>query len=115
MLKVLTENAKLSCAHGGRVGLEASQHLVRIGGVPVLVRPDLLNRPIQACPHATPANPPCIKTVSVDEAASYSRFVFIKRQPLAKLSATGRTDWSKLGVVPFSAAAAGQDFVTLRE
>ena len=115
MLQVLTEKAELSCAHGGRVGLEASQDLVRIGGVPVLVRPDLLNRPIKACPHATPANPPCFKTVSVDEAASYSGFVFIQGKPLAKLSATGRTDWSKLGVVPFSVGAAGQDFVSLRE
>lgn len=115
MLKVLTEQAELRCAHGGRVGLEASQDLVRIAGVPVLVRPDLLNRPIRACPHATPANPPCFRTVSVDEAASYSAFVFIGGQPMAKLSATGKTDWCKLGVVPFSVGAAGQDFVTLRE
>ena len=50
MLKVLTEKAGLSCAHGGRVGLEASQDLVRIQGVPALVRPDLLDRPIRACP-----------------------------------------------------------------
>ena len=115
MLKVLTEKAGLSCAHGGRVGLEASQDLVRIQGVPALVRPDLLDRPIRACPHATPANPPCFRTVSVDAAASYSSFVFIEGKPLAKLSATGKTDWSKLGIVPFSAGAAGQDFVTVGE
>ena len=42
MLKVLTEKAGPSCAHGGRVGLEASQDLVRIQGVPALVRPDML-------------------------------------------------------------------------
>lgn len=115
MLQALTEKADLRCAHGGRIGLAASQDLVRIGGVPALVRPDLLDRPISACPHATPANPPCLRTVSVDEAASYSGLVFILGQPLAKRSATGRTDWSKLGVVPFSVGAAGQDFVTLRE
>lgn len=115
MPDVLTEKAGLTCAHGGRVGLAASQDLVRIEGVPVLVRPDLTGRPITACPHATPSTPPCFQTVSVDEAASYSGFVFVEGRPLAKESATGRTDWSKLGVVPFSVGTAGQDFVSASE
>ncbi|SNX70142.1 hypothetical protein SAMN05878503_10551 [Cereibacter ovatus] len=115
MPNVLTEAAHLSCAHGGRVGLAASQDLVRIGRVPVLVRPDLLGRPIAACPHATPSTPPCLQTVVVDDAASYSGFVTIDGRPVAKATAQGRTDWSKLGVVPFGVDAAGQDFVSVSE
>lgn len=115
MPQVLTDKARLTCAHGGRVGLAASQDLVRIGDAAVLVRPDLLDRPITACPHATPSTPPCLTTVAVDEAPSHSAFVTIEGRPVAKASASGRTDWSKLGVVPFGVSDAGQDLVSVSE
>lgn len=113
MPDILTQETTLTCAHGGRVEIVASQDLVRIGGVPVLVQPDLLDRPIAACPHATPSTPPCLKTVAVDDAPSHSVFVTIEGRPIVKASACGRTDWSQLGLVPFGVKAVRQDLVSV--
>ena len=109
---VLTKDALLTCAHGGVVGIVASQDWVTIGGSAALVEPDPLNRPIAACPMMTPTTPPCLLTVSVDEKASYSAFVTIDGHRLCLDGATGRTDWSKLSTVPFAVGRPGQDLVS---
>ena len=111
-LKILTKSASLKCAHGGRVDMKASQHWVRVGGDPVLVDDDTVGRPIAACPMATPANPPCSKTVSADSAASFSALVKIDGRGVCLNTATGMTDWSKLAVVPYAVLSPGQDLVT---
>lgn len=115
MPQVLTEDSRLYCAHGGRVLLAPSQDLVRIAGRLALVEPDLLHRPIRACPNATPTTPPCARTVSVDPAPSHSAFVRIEGRPLCKDSAIGCTDWGKLGVVAFRVGAARQDWIGIGE
>lgn len=113
--RLLTEDSLLYCAHGGRVVLAASQDLVRIAGRRALVEPDLLARPICACPNATPSTPPCGQTVAVDQAPSHSAFVRIDGRPVCKDSAIGRTDWSKLGVVPFNVGDARQEWIGIGE
>ncbi|WP_316204479.1 hypothetical protein [Bradyrhizobium sp. SZCCHNS3051] len=115
---VLTGNAVLTCEHGGIVVLAPQQHWVRIGGRDVLVEGDPLHRPIAACPMTTPTTPPCLLTISVNEAASYSPFITIatkgdKARRLCVADTTGKTDWSKLASVPFSVRAPGQDFVSI--
>jgi hypothetical protein len=115
MTHPLVDQAVLRCAHGGRVRITASQTLVRIGGSPALVERDLLGCPIVACPHATPTTPPCSRTVGVDEAPSYSGFVRIDGRRLCKATASGTTDWSRLGIVAFGVARPGQTLVRQRE
>ncbi|MCY1125542.1 hypothetical protein OU426_01635 [Frigidibacter sp. RF13] len=115
MAFALTEKSFLQCAHSGTVGLDASQDFVTVDGVLALVKPDLLDRPIAACPHATPSTPPCTKTVAVDESPAYSAFVTIGGKALCKDTATGRTNWSQLNIVPFGVTSARQELLAVSE
>jgi hypothetical protein len=115
MALALINPSVLHCAHGGSVRVEASQDLVTIDGEFALVEPDLLNRPIAACPMATPSTPPCTKTVSVDTAPSYSAFVTITGHALCKDTAMGRTNWSQMGMIPFAVTSARQALVQVSE
>ena len=115
MPRVLSNRSFLQCAHGGSVRIKASQDLVTIEGIAALVKPDLLGRPIAACPNATPSTPPCTRTVAVDEGPSYSAFASIGGHALAKSTATGRTNWSLLNIVPFGVTNPQQDLLTVTE
>lgn len=115
MALALTEQSFLQCAHSGTVGLKASQDLVTIEGTPALVKPDLMDRPIAACPMATPSTPPCTRTVAVDDSPSYSSFVTIDGKALVKATATGRTNWSQLGIVPFGVTHPRQALLSVSE
>jgi hypothetical protein len=110
---VLTEDAVLKCAHGGVVKLEPLQRWLTIEGRAVLVEGDPLDRSVSACPHATPVTPPCRKTVSVDKDKSYSALARVGTLRVCMDSATGTTDWSKLGIIPYSVTAPGQQFVAV--
>jgi hypothetical protein len=112
---VLVEQSIVKCAHGGLVDIEPSQDLVRIDGQPMLVEPDLVGRSISACPHATPSTPPCRNTIGVQDAPTHSSFVRIEGRRLCKDTTVGTTDWSKLGIVPFSVTDPGQTLVTVSE
>lgn len=111
-LNILTSSSSLKCAHGGRVDIEPSQRWVRVNGDPVLVDPDTVGRPIHACPMATPANPPCSKTVNANNSASFSALVRIDGHGVCLDTATGMTNWSKLAVIPYAVISAGQDLVS---
>ena len=114
MSHILNARAIVKCRHGGAVLAGEAQDFVRIKGAPVLVESSLLARPIIACPMATPAAPPCILTVSVDDRPSHSAFVRIDGRRVYKKEATGVTDWAKLDQIPWSVLGAGQDFVTVK-
>lgn len=107
---MLTMKAVVKCAHGGVVRNENSQDWVRVGGDPLLVEEDPLGRSIVACPMATITTPPCTATVSVDD-ASYSAFIRIDGHRVCLDRTSGRTNWSQLGVTPFSVTAVAQEFV----
>jgi hypothetical protein len=107
---VLTKTAVLKCAHGGLVRNQNSQDWVRIADDPLLVEDDPLARSIAACPMATITTPPCTSTVAVDD-ASYSAFLRIDGHRICLDSTTGRTNWSQLGITPFSVTAVAQVFV----
>jgi hypothetical protein len=109
--RVLTGQSVLKCAHMGTVALAPSQDFVRIEGESVLIDPDTVGRPVRACPMATPANPPCTKTVNADRSASFSDFVRIDGRGVCLDTATGMTNWSKLAVIPYSVISPAQDFV----
>lgn len=107
---VLTRAAVLKCAHGGVVENVASQDWVRIADDPLLVEDDPRGRSISACPMATITTPPCTATVSVD-GASYSEFLRIDGRRICLDRTSGRTNWSQLGITPFSVTAVAQRFV----
>jgi len=107
---LLTKKAVLKCVHGGIVKNENSQDWLRIAGDPVLVEDDPLARSIAACPMMTLTTPPCTATVQVDD-ASYSAFIRIDGHRICLEGTAGRTNWSQLGITPFSVAAVAQMFV----
>jgi hypothetical protein len=116
-MRVLTSETLLTCAHGGTVKLDPRQNWITIQDKPVLIEADTLNRPISGCPMRTPTTPPCTETVAVDEGPTYAAFITVQsngertRRRLCLDTATGRTNWSKLSVVPFSVSRASQDLV----
>jgi hypothetical protein len=112
---VLVETSTVKCAHGGVVDIKPSQDLVFIEREPMLVEPDLVGRSISACPHATPSTPPCRNTIGVDDRPTHSSFVRIEGRRLCKDTTIGKTDWSQLGIVPFSVTDPGQTLVTVSE
>jgi hypothetical protein len=109
----LTGKSVLTCKHGGIVRIDPAQDWVTIEGVPVLVEPDLLHRPIATCPQATPTTPPCTLTISVDEAVSYSALVSIDGKRICLDTSAGRTNWSLLAIVPFGVRETGQALADL--
>ncbi|MBR0748769.1 hypothetical protein JQ582_33045 [Bradyrhizobium japonicum] len=109
----LTEDAILKCAHGGVVKLHPIQHWVTIDKRAILVQGDPLHRSISTCPNATPVTPPCRRTVSVDQGASYSVLVRIGGLPICMDTAKGATDWSQLSTIPFTVSSPGQSLVTV--
>ena len=110
---VLVSRSSLKCAHLGSVDLDPSQHWVKIDGAEVLVDPDTVDRPISGCAMATPANPPCTRTITADRAASFSGLVKIDGKGVCLATATGMTNWSQLAVVPYVVASPAQDFVAI--
>jgi hypothetical protein len=97
--------------------LDPVQHWVTIDGRAALLEPDTLYRPVVRCPMRTPTTPPCTETIEVDEAPTYASFITVRsrgelqRRRLCLDTATGRTNWSKLSVVPFSVSQSPQRLV----
>ena len=114
-MRLLTEDAVIICAHvKGRVGLEPSQDLVRIGGRRVLVEKDPEGRPIKGCPNINIGIKPCTHTLPVK--AGYSELVRIGGRRVCLDTVTGLTDGTPPGVVKYlvrgdTAKEAGQVFV----
>lgn len=111
--QILTAASDLKCAHGGSVDLKPSQGWVRIEGQEILIEPDTVNRPVKACPMATPTTPPCTKTVNADAAQSFSEIVKIDGHGLCMATATGMTNWSRMASTPYAVTAPRQDLVTV--
>lgn len=116
-MRLLTEDAALICDHiSGVVGIAPRQDWVTIAERRILVEADTLDRPIAGCPFVTPTTPPCLRTVSVEEDATYRDFLCIasrkdKDRRICLEGATGRTDWGQTRTVSYHVAKPGQDFV----
>jgi hypothetical protein len=62
---IVTQNAAITCMHGGTVTLTATQQKVLIQGGPVLCEDDLVGAPIVGCPQpSSPGSKPCTSIVS---------------------------------------------------
>jgi hypothetical protein len=111
MMRFLTEDARLVCAHpGGTVKIQSSQRWVTIERRAILVATDPERCDIIGCSNLIPPNVPCRKSEAVNE--GYSTFIRIERRPVCLETVTGLTDGTVRGAVFYSVAAPGQSLVT---
>jgi hypothetical protein len=89
---ILTSNATVMCAHGGRVTLIPRQFKVLVQGAPVMCVPDLIGAPIAGCAQPpTPATKPCTTVVSTLP-GSWSLKVLVGGKPAYVATLSGLTD-----------------------
>lgn len=106
----LTEGADVRCTHQlGRAPQRGSQDWVRIDGVPVLVVPDPIGRPISGCPNIGVSLKPCTTTLAI--MGGQSVFVRIEGQPIVRADLRGLTDGTPPGEVEYRPVDADQTLV----
>jgi hypothetical protein len=110
-MRVLTEDARLLCNHGGRVTLGARQSWVTIGDRRVLVATDPEGCSIKSCPNTNPplGIKPCSTTLAVTE--GYSAFMRIDGHPVCLDTVTGSTNGTPQGGVTYTVKDPGQALV----
>ncbi len=109
--RLITQAAVLHCDHlTGIVGIVASQKLVTIENVPLLVKGDLEKRPVAGCPiPASGGSKPCLNTLN--EIKGHSQLVFINDIPVCLKSAKGLTDGVPPGSIYYTVKSAGQNLL----
>jgi hypothetical protein len=109
----LTDKARLGCIHKGEVDIKATQDLVFIDGMPVLIEPDPESREITGCPLPLPLEKPCYLTLKVR--TGYSDLIAIEYKGgshrLCLDSVRGFTDGHPPGTFDYNVNFPGQQFV----
>lgn len=109
-MKLLSEDARLICAHQlGSVGLSPLQDLVRVDGRRLLVEHDPEGRPISGCPNVGATIKPCTSTLKVT--VGYSDLVRIDGRRACLDTVSGLTDGTPPGMVKYSVHLPGQVLV----
>ncbi|HEX9018919.1 MAG TPA: hypothetical protein VF806_07015 [Anaerolineaceae bacterium] len=111
-MKILTLKAVIICAHipPGKVSLSATQKLVTVEGVPVLVRADPEAKSIVGCPNARPGIKPCTLTLVVKK--GYSDLMRIDGRQVCLDTINGLTDGTPPGTVNYTVQKPGQTLVS---
>jgi hypothetical protein len=92
LIPILTSQAVVMCAHGGRVMLIPRQGTVLIQGSPAMCEPDLLGAPIVGCAQPpTPTTKPCTTVVSTLPGSSSPK-VLVGGRPAYVGTLSGMTD-----------------------
>ncbi len=106
----LTEKADVRCTHRyGQAPQDASQKWVRIEGVPVLVAPDPVGRPIKGCTNIGPTIKPCTTTLPIK--TGESTYIAIDGHAVIRSDLTGFTDGTPPGFVKYEVQAPAQELV----
>ena len=109
-MRLLTEDAKLACAHLlGKVSLAPSQQWVTVEGRALLVEDDPEHRSISGCPNYGVSIKPCKQTLAVKE--GYSTFLRVDGHRICLDTVQGLTDGTPPGTVLYQMRAPGQDLV----
>jgi hypothetical protein len=109
-MKLLTEDAKLVCAHElGKVVNHPTQDLVTIHHRRVLVEIDPERRQIQFCPNVGATIKPCQLTLQVQ--VGYSEFIRIGGKRACLDTVTGFTDGTPPGTIKYKVNDPGQNLV----
>jgi hypothetical protein len=108
---VLTKDAFFLCDHRGRANPEATQKLVFIDDVPVLVFGNPVGRTIRKCPNYNPPAgiKPCTVTYAVDK--GYSGMMRIAGEVVCLSGVEGYTDGMPSGQVRYNVQKSGQNWV----
>lgn len=113
-MKLITENAVISCDHKtGIVMKKASQSVVYINGSKVLVGNDPGAKPIVGCTNVSPTIKPCTMTLGVERGTS--DLVYIENHPVCLETVEGGTDGTPPGITRYKVRAPGQKFVETEE
>src|SRR4051812_13533912 len=92
MPPIVTTNAQITCAHGGRVILTPRQFVAEIAGGMILCEGDLIGAPILGCPvPPSPGSKPCTTVVSTLP-GSTSLIVNVQGRPAHLATLSGLTD-----------------------
>lgn len=99
MPPLVTSNATILCAHGGRVALIPRQMQVTIKGGSVLCEPDLVGAPIAGCAQPpSPSTKPCTMVASTLP-GSTSMKVMVGGRPPYVATLSGLTDGVPPGAI----------------
>src|SRR5688572_24235332 len=99
MPPIVTSNATILCAHGGRVTIVPKQFQVQIAGGSVLCDGDLSGAPIIGCLQPpTPSTKPCTAVISTLPGSSNPR-VSVLGRPVLLATLSGMTDGVPPGVI----------------
>lgn len=101
---VVTSNATIMCAHGGRVTLVPKQVTVTAGGAPVMALGDITGAPIIGCTQISTSTKPCTTVAST--IAGTSMKATAGGKPVHTSDLSGMTDGSPPGSI--SVTDAGQ-------
>jgi hypothetical protein len=97
---VVTANATIMCAHGGRVTLMPKQTTVQAGGGMVLRETDLMGAPIVGCAQApSVSTKPCTTVVSVIPGSGTALKVQASGMPVHTQTLSGITDGVPPGTI----------------
>jgi hypothetical protein len=97
---LVTTNATILCAHGGRVVLTPKQTTVTAGGAPILRETDLIGAPIAGCAQPpSPGSKPCTTVVSVIPGTGTSTTAFVGGLPAHTQTLSGVTDGVPPGTI----------------
>jgi len=92
MPPIVTANAQITCAHGGRVTLMPRQFVAQIAGGYILCEGDLAGAPIIGCPvPPSPGSKPCTTVVSTLP-GSTSLTTSVQHRPVYVATLSGLTD-----------------------
>jgi hypothetical protein len=111
----LTDKAVMVCIHEtGKVRINATQNLVFIDGMPVLIEPDPEGKAIAGCPLAPPLMKPCLTTLRVRSGYSDLVTIEFKNAPhrLCLDAVRGLTDGHPPGTYDYKVNFAGQSYVS---
>ena len=112
-MKLLSEDARLICAHQlGGVGLAPLQDFVRVAGRRLLVEHDPEARPISGCPNVGATIKPC--TATLKATIGYSELIRIAGRRACLDTVTGLTDGTPPGMVKYTVRLPGQDLLEER-
>jgi len=111
----LTDQAKLVCIHEmGKVDIQATQDLVFVDDMPVLIEPNPETRSVDGCPLVPPLVKPCKLTLSVRN--GYSTLITVQHKdkpfPVCLDSLRGLTDGFPPGTYDYKVNFPGQEFVS---
>lgn len=108
MSLLVTSKARMKCDHGnGVVSLHHSQSFVTIEGTPILLRNDVVGRPVNGC-SVPPQAVPC--TVVLSQSGGWSRWITVNGIAVCLVETRGLTSGGA-GTTNYTVRDPGQTLV----